>query len=72
MRGAFASLDDVNLEEFDERACVVESVPRFMGPYRIAMRVALEEMNTTDEVRTARRVTRAESLVHMGELSSTE
>ena len=49
LRGAFASLDDVNLvEEFDERGCVMKSVPRFMnGPYRIAMRVALEEMNTT-------------------------
>ena len=56
LRGAFASLDDVNLvEEFDERACVMKSVPRFMnGHYRIAMRVALEEMNTTDEVRVER------------------
>ena len=56
LRGAFASLDDVNLvEEFDERACVMKSVPRFMnGPYKIAMRVALEEMNTIDEVRVER------------------
>ena len=53
LRGAFASLDDVNLvEEFDERACVMKSVPRFMnGPHRIAMRVALD---TTDEVRVER------------------
>ena len=58
LRGAFASLDDVNLvEEFDERACVMKSVPRFMnGPYRIAMRVALEEMNTIDEVRVDQNV----------------
>ena len=56
LRGAFASLDDVNLlEEFDERACVMKSVPRFMlGPHRIATRVALEDMNTTDEVRVER------------------
>ena len=56
LRGAFASLDDVNLvEEFDERACVMKSVPRFMqGPYRIAMRVALQEMNSADEVQVER------------------
>ena len=55
LRGAFASLDDVNLvEEFEERACVMNSVPRFMnGLYRIAMQ-PLEEMNTTDEVRVER------------------
>ena len=33
----------------------MKTVPRFMhGPYRIAMRVVLEEMNTTDEVQVER------------------
>ena len=56
LRGALASLDDVNLvEEFDETACVMNSVPRFMrGPYRIAMRVALEEMISIEDVRVER------------------
>ena len=47
-RAAFTSLDEVVLvEEFVERACVMKSVPRFLrGPYRITMRVALEEINT--------------------------
>ena len=32
-------------EEFEERASVMKSVPRFLrGPYRTAMRVALEEI----------------------------
>ena len=46
LRGAFPSLDVVNLtEEFEERASVMKSVPRFLrGPYRTAMRVALEEI----------------------------
>ena len=40
------------MEEFDERVCVMKSVARFMnGRYRIAVRVVVEEMNTTDEVR---------------------
>ena len=53
---AFTSLDEVVLvEEFDERACVMKSVPRFLrGPYRIAMRVALEEINTEDLLRQER------------------
>ena len=39
-------------EEFDERACVMKSVPRFLrGPYRIAMRVALEEIESVDDTR---------------------
>ena len=39
----------------NERAHVMKSVPRFMnGPYRIAMRVALEENDTTNEVRVER------------------
>ena len=47
MRAAFLSLDVVRLtEEFEERASVMKSVPRFLkGPYRIAMRVALEEIS---------------------------
>ena len=46
LRGAFPSLDIVNLtEEFEERASVMKSVPRLLrGPYRTAMRVALEEI----------------------------
>ena len=38
----FESLDGVNLvEEFDERACLMKTVPRFSkGPYRIALRRA--------------------------------
>ena len=45
-RAAFASLDVVNLtEEFDQRATVLKTVPHFLkGPYRIAMRVALQEI----------------------------
>ena len=52
-RGAFTNLDDVNLvEEFDERACVMKSVPGFVnGPCKIEMSVAMEEIKTTDEVR---------------------
>ena len=42
----FTFVESVNLVEvFQERACVMKSVPRFLrGPYRIAMRFALEEM----------------------------
>ena len=44
LRAVFLSLDVVHLtEEFEERASVMKLVPRFLkGPYRIAMRVALE------------------------------
>ena len=46
----FESLDGVNLvEEFDERACFMKTVPRFSkGPYRIALRRASEEINVED------------------------
>ena len=56
LRRAFAGLDGVNLvEEFDERACLMKSVPRFLrGPYRNAMRVALGEINVDDAVRQER------------------
>ena len=46
LRAIFASLDVVNLtEEFDQRASVLKTVLYFLkGPYRIAMRVALQEI----------------------------
>ena len=46
LRTGFTFLESVDLVEvFQERACVMKSVPRFLrGPYRIAMRVALEEI----------------------------
>ena len=46
LRAAFANLDVVNLiEEFDQRASVTKFVTHFLkGPYRIAMRVALQEI----------------------------
>ena len=46
LRVAFASLDVVNLtEEFDQPASVLKTFPHFLkGPYRIAMRVALQEI----------------------------
>ena len=49
-RRGFESLDGVSLvEEFDERACLMKTVPRFLkGPYRIALRTALEEINVED------------------------
>ena len=52
-RAGFVSLEAVVMEEeFDERACVMKSVPRFLrGPYRIAMRVALEEIESADDTR---------------------
>ena len=39
LRRAFAGLDGVNLvEEFDERACFMKSIPRFLcGPCRITL-----------------------------------
>ena len=47
LRAAFLSLDVVRLtEEFEEMASVMKSVPRFLkGPYRIAMKAALEEIS---------------------------
>ena len=43
------------VEEFDERAYLMKSVPRFLrGPYRNAMRVALGEINVDDAVRQER------------------
>ena len=55
-RAGFVSLEAVAMEEeFDERACVMKSVPRFLrGPYRIAMRVALEEIESADDTRRER------------------
>ena len=52
-RAGFVSLEAVVMEEeFDERACVMKSVPRFLrGPYRIAMRVALEEIESANNTR---------------------
>ena len=49
-RRGFESLDGVSLvQEFDERACLMKTVPRFLkGPYRIALRTALEETNVED------------------------
>ena len=49
-RAGFVSLEAVVMEEeFDERACVMKSVPRFLrGPYRI---VALEEIESADDTR---------------------
>ena len=49
-RRGFEPLDGVNLvEEFDERACLMKTVPRFLkGPYRIALRTVLEEINVED------------------------
>ena len=46
LRAAFLLLDQVNLAvEMEERANVMKSVPKFLrGPYRIAMRTALEEI----------------------------
>ena len=46
LRAAFARLDVVYLtEEFDQRASVMKTVPPFLkGPYRIAMRGALQEI----------------------------
>ena len=46
MRTGFTFVESVNLVEvFQERACVMKSVPRFLrSPYRIAMRVALGGM----------------------------
>ena len=46
LRAAFLLLDQVNLaDEMKERASVMKSVPKFLrGPYRIAMRTALEEI----------------------------
>ena len=45
-RTAFRSIQSVNLvETFQERASVMKSVPRFLrGPFRIAMRCAIEEI----------------------------
>ena len=49
-RRGFGSLDGVSLvEEFDERACLMKTVPCFLkGPHRIALRTALEEINVED------------------------
>ena len=46
LRAAFLLLDQVNLaDEMKERASVMKSVPKILrGPYRIAMRTALEEI----------------------------
>ena len=48
--GSSESLDGVNLvEEFDERACLMKTLLRFLkGPYRIALRTPLEEINVED------------------------
>ena len=54
---AFNSLDQVNLcEEFKQRSCLMQSVPKFLkGPFRRALRVALEQIlqgaRTNDTVR---------------------
>ena len=59
LRAAFLLLDGVSLvEEMQDRACIMKSVPRFMrGNYRIAMRTALEEIcageRTREEARAA-------------------
>ena len=47
----FVSLEAVVMEEeFDERPCVMKSIPRFLrGPCKIAMRVALEEIESADD-----------------------
>ena len=54
LRAAFLNLDVVRLtEEFEERASVMKSVTRFLkGPYRIAMRAALEEISEGGAGRT--------------------
>ena len=54
---AFNSLDQVNLcEEFKQRSCLMHSVPKFLrGPFRRALRVALEQIleggRTNDTIR---------------------
>ena len=49
-RRGFESLDGVSLvEEFDERACLMKTVPCFLkGPYRIVLSTILEEINVED------------------------
>ena len=57
IREAFRSLDDVNLVRvFSQRAVVMHNIPRCIrGPFRNAMRMALEEMIVRgDEVRRER------------------
>ncbi len=45
LRGAFQSLDEVNLQEiFSRRACLLKGVPGFLrGPLRAAFRISMEE-----------------------------
>ena len=57
LRAAFEAMDRVNVVEiFRHRAAVMKSVPRFLrGPFRNAMKLALEEVLASDqEVRQER------------------
>ena len=60
LRAAFLLLDGVSLvEEMQDRACIMKSVPRFMrGNYRIAMRTALEEICVGERTREEARAER--------------
>ena len=60
LRAAFLLLDGVSLvEEMQDRACIMKSVPRFMrGNYRIAMRTALEEICAGERTREEARAER--------------
>ena len=56
LREAFASLDGVDPRvNFEKRAAVMKSIPKFLrGPFRNALKLALEEATTGDDVRAAR------------------
>ena len=57
VRETFKSPDDVNMvHEFSRRAMVMQNIPRCIrGPFRNALRIALEEMNARgDAVRQER------------------
>ena len=56
IRAAVVELDTVDLVvEFSQRASVMKTVPHFLrGPFRSAMRLALEEANEFNENRRER------------------
>ena len=56
LRAAFASMDQVDVVAiFRQRAAVMKSVPRFLhGPFRNALKVAMEEASSSDPTRQER------------------
>ena len=52
LREAFSTLDDVNvIPIFHQRAAVTKTVPRFLrGPFRNALKIAMEEVLSSDDV----------------------